>query len=95
MSYDGHFQINSILKKIVKHIRLIDSILSVMLFEKLLEQRDSFLNTLKHLNFQLMMDPSKKEIDDIEIMQKDVIQQLKKIEQKLAYIYRVNHIRLQ
>ncbi len=57
-----------------------------MLIEKLLEQRDSYLNTLKHLNFQLMMDPSKKEIDEIEIMQEDVIQQLKKIEQELAYI---------
>ncbi len=57
-----------------------------MLFEKLLEQRDSYLNTLKHLNFQLMVDPSKKELEDIEIMQEDVIQQLKKIEQELAYI---------
>jgi len=66
-----------------------------MLFEKLLEQRDFYLNTLKHLNFQLMMDPSKKELDDIEIMQGDTIEQLKKIEQELAYIYRVNHIRLQ
>ena len=42
-----------------------------------------------------MMDPSKKEIDEIEIMQEEVIQQLKKIEQELAYFYRVNHIRLQ
>jgi hypothetical protein len=69
--------------------------LSELIFEELLEQRDSYLNTLKHLNFQLMMDPSKKEIDDIEIMQEEVIQQLKKIEQELAYFYRVNHIRLQ
>jgi len=69
--------------------------LSELIFEELLEQRDSYLNTLKHLNFQLMMDPSKKEIDAIEIMQEETIQQLKKIEQELAYIYRVNHIRLQ
>ena len=69
--------------------------MSELIFEKLLEQRDSYLNTLKHLNFQLMMDPSKKEIDEIEIMQEEIIQQLKKIEQELAHIYRVNHIRLQ
>jgi len=55
-----------------------------MLFEKLLEQRNFYLNTLKHLNFQLMMDPSKKELDDIEIMQGETIEQLKKIEQELA-----------
>ncbi len=69
--------------------------MSELIFEELLEQRDSYLNTLKHLNFQLMMDPSKKEIDDIEIIQEETIQQLKKIEQELAYIHRVNHIRLQ
>ena len=69
--------------------------MSELIFEKLLEQRDSYLNTLKHLNFQLMMDSSKKEIDEIEIMQEEVIQQLKKIEQELAFLYRVNHIRLQ
>ena len=57
-----------------------------MLFEKLLEQRDVYLNILKHLNFQLMMDPSKKELEDIEIMQRETIDQLKKIEQELAYI---------
>ena len=69
--------------------------MSELIFEELLEQRDSYLNTLKHLNFQLMMDPSKKEIGEIEIMQEEIIQQLKKIEQELAHIYRVNHIRLQ
>jgi hypothetical protein len=58
-----------------------------MLLEKLLEQRDFYLNTLKHLNFQLMTDPSKKELDNIEIMQGETIEQLKKIEQELAYIY--------
>ncbi len=55
-------------------------------FEKLLEQRDFYLNTLKHLNFQLIMDPSKKELEDIEIMQAKIIGQLKKVEQELAFI---------
>jgi len=60
--------------------------LSEIFFEKLLEQRDFYLNTLKHLNFQLMMDPSKKELGDIEIMQTKTINQLKKVEQELAFI---------
>ncbi len=94
MSYEGHFYINTF-SKTDKQFYSMVALLSEILFEKLLEQRDFYLNTLKHLSFELMMDPSKKEIDEIEIMQEEIIQQLKKIEQELAYIYRVNHIRLQ
>ncbi len=54
-------------------------------FEKLLERRDFYLNTLKHLSFQ-MMDTSKNELADIEIMKKETIEQLKKVEQELASI---------
>ncbi len=57
-----------------------------ILFEKLLEQRDFYLNTLKHLSFQLVMEPSKNELADIEIMKTKTIEQLKKIEQELASI---------
>jgi len=57
-----------------------------MLFEKLLEQRDFYLNILKHLSFQLIVDPSKNELKDIEIMQTKTIDQLKKVEQELASI---------
>ena len=60
--------------------------LSEILFEKLLEQRDFYLNILKHLSFQLVMDPSKNELKDIEIMQTKTIDQLKKVEQELASI---------
>ena len=60
--------------------------LSEIFFEKLLEQRDFYLNTLKHLSFQLIMDPSKNELEDIEIMQTKTIDQLKKVEQELASI---------
>lgn len=60
--------------------------LSEILFEKLLEQRDFYLNTLKHLSFQLITDPSKKELEDIEIIQTKTIKQLKKVEQELAFI---------
>ncbi len=60
--------------------------LSEIFFEKLLEQRDFYLNTLKHLSFQLVMDPSKNELKDTEIMQTKTIKQLKKVEQELASI---------
>ncbi len=60
--------------------------LSEILFEKLLEQRDFYLNILKQLNFQLIMDPSKKEHEDIEIMQTKTIDQIKKVEQELAFL---------
>ena len=60
--------------------------LSEILFEELLERRDFYMNTLKHLNVQLIMDPSKNELDDIEIMQTKIIDHLKKVEQELASI---------
>ena len=60
--------------------------LSEIFFEKLLEQRDFYLNILKHLSFQLVIDPSKNEPEDIEIMQTKTIDQLKKVEQELASI---------
>ncbi len=60
--------------------------LSEILFEKLLEQRDFYLNILKQLSFQLVIDPSKNELKDIEIMQTKTIDQLKKVEQELASI---------
>ncbi len=69
--------------------------LSEILFEKLLEQRDFYLNTLKHLNFQLITDPSKKELEGIEIMQTKTIEQLRKVEQELAFLSSKNHINFQ
>ncbi len=60
--------------------------LSEIHFEKLLEQRDFYLNMLKHLNFQLITDPSEKELEDIEIMQTKTIDQIKKVEQELGFL---------
>ena len=65
--------------------------LSEILFEKLLEQRDFYLNILKQLNFQLIIDPSKKELEDIGIMQTKTIEQIKKVEQELAFLSSKNH----
>ena len=57
-----------------------------MIIEKLLEQRDWYLNTLKHLDFELVMDPTKNEIENIKNLQINTIDQLKKIEQEIAFL---------
>ena len=60
--------------------------MSEIIIEKLLEQRDFYLNTLKHLDFQLIDDPSKKEVEDIEKFKTTTIDQIKKIEQEISFI---------
>ncbi len=57
-----------------------------MIIEKLLEQRDFYLNTLKHLDFQLIDDPSKKEVEYIEKLKTTTIDQIKKVEQEISFI---------
>jgi hypothetical protein len=59
---------------------------SELILEKLLEQRDWHLNELKHLEFELVMEPTEKEIDDIKKLQINTIDQLKKIEQEIAFL---------
>ena len=59
---------------------------SEIIIEKLLEQRDSYLNMLKHLDFELVMDPTEKEIENIKKLQTSTIIQLKKIEQEIAFL---------
>ena len=60
--------------------------MSEIIVEKLFEQRDFYLNTLKHLDFQLIDDPSKKELETIEKLQTSTIEQLKKTEQEISFI---------
>ena len=57
-----------------------------IIIEKLLEQRDFYLNTLKHLDFELIMDPSDDEIKNIEKLQRTTIDEIKKIEQEIAFL---------
>ena len=57
-----------------------------IIIEKLLEQRDINLNMLKHLDFEMMMDPTEKEIEKIKNLQKNTIDEIKKIEQEIAYL---------
>ena len=60
--------------------------MSEIILEKLLEQRDFYLYTLKNLEFESFMDPSKKELEDIKKLQITTVEQLKKIEQEIAFI---------
>jgi len=60
--------------------------MSEIILEKLLEERDFYLNTLKHLDFQLVEELSQKEVENNKKLQKTTIEQLKKIEQELAFI---------
>ena len=60
--------------------------MSEILIEKLLEQRDFYLNTLKHLDFELLMNPTKIEIKKIQEVQNTTIDQLKKVEQEIAFL---------
>ena len=60
--------------------------MSEIILEKLLEQRDFYLNMLKHLDFQLVEETSKKEVENNKKLKPTTIEQIKKIEQELAFI---------
>lgn len=60
--------------------------MSDIIIEKLLEQRDFYLNTLKQLEFQLVMDPTENELKEIEKLQTTTVEQLKKVEQEIAHL---------
>ena len=79
LDFFEHFKIS----KILYFIKLVSS---EIIIEKLLEQRDGYLITLKHLDFELVMDPTKKEIENIKKLQTNTIDQLKKIEQEIAFL---------
>ncbi|MGY5144128.1 MAG: hypothetical protein ACW9XH_06565 [Candidatus Nitrosopumilus sp. bin_32a] len=68
---------------------------SEIIIEKLLEQRNLYLNTLKHLDFELVMDPSENDIKNIEKLQTITIDQIKKIEQEIAFLISKNSKKIQ
>ncbi|NQV39870.1 MAG: hypothetical protein HQ505_04940 [Nitrosopumilus sp.] len=59
---------------------------SEIIIEKLLEQRNFHLNTLKNLDFELVMEPSENDIKNIEKLQRITVDQIKKIEQEIAFL---------
>lgn len=56
-----------------------------ILIEQLLEQRDVYLNTFKQIDFQIISEPTEDELDGIKEFQNKIIDELKKVEQELAY----------
>ena len=58
--------------------------------EKLFEKRDSYLNILKHISFELMMEPTDKEIKQIKELEKNTINELDKIQQEISQIISKN-----
>ena len=63
--------------------------LSELIIEKLLEKRDGYLNVLKHLDFELATG----EDLDIKKIEKDktiTVEQIKKVEQEIAFLYSKN-----
>ena len=60
--------------------------MSEFIIEKLLEKRDSYLNILKHLSFELMMEPTDVEIKQIKELENNTINQLEKIRQEISQI---------
>jgi regulator of PEP synthase PpsR (kinase-PPPase family) len=63
--------------------------LSELIIEKLLEQRDTYLNMLKHLDFELAIDDGS-DIEKIEKLKIVTIDQIKKVEQEIAFLYSKN-----
>ena len=58
--------------------------------EKLFEKRDSYLNILKHLSFELMMETTDDEIKQIKELEKNTISELDKIQQDISQIMSKN-----
>ena len=58
--------------------------------EKLFEKRDSYLNILKHISIELMMEPTDEEIKQIKELEKNTINELDKIQQEISQIISKN-----
>ena len=63
--------------------------MSESIIEKLLEQRDTYLNMLKHLDFEIAIDDGS-DIEKIEKLKIVTIDQIKKVEQEIAFLYSKN-----
>ena len=70
-------------------------LLSEFVIEKLFETRDSYLNILKQVSFQLMMEPTDAEINQIKEIEKNTLANLEKIQQEISQILSKNPDSLQ
>jgi hypothetical protein len=64
--------------------------MSEFVIEKLFETRDSYLNILKQVSFQLMMDPTESEIKQFKEIEKNTLDNLNKIQQEISRILSKN-----
>ena len=64
--------------------------MSEFVIEKLYETRDSYLNILKQVSFQLMMDPNDDEIKQFKELEKNTLDNLNKIQQEISQILSKN-----
>ena len=64
--------------------------MSEFVIEKLYETRDSYLNILKQVSFQLMMDPTDDEIKQFKELEKNTLDNLDKIQQEISQILSKN-----
>lgn len=69
--------------------------LTEIIIEKLFEQRDFYLNTIKHLEFQLIMDPTDDEIKQNEQLKITTINEIKKVEDEIRLILSKNNLNTQ
>jgi hypothetical protein len=66
--------------------------MSEFVIEKLYETRDSYLNILKQISFQLMMDPTDDEIKQFKELEKNTLDNLNKLQQEISQILSKNQI---
>ena len=64
--------------------------MSEFVIEKLFETRDSYLNILKQVSFQLMMEPTDAEIKQFKEIEKNTFDNLEKIQQEISQILSKN-----
>ncbi len=63
--------------------------------EKLFEKRDSFLNILKHLSFELLIEPTEEEIKKINELEKNTLHELDLVQKEISDILSKNNNSIQ
>jgi hypothetical protein len=76
-------------------LNISEFLLSEFIIEKLFETRDSYLNILKQVSFQLMMEPTDAEIKQFKEIEKNTLDNLEKIQQEISQILSKNPDSLQ
>ncbi len=72
------------------YLNMSEFLLSEFVIEKLFETRDSYLNILKQVSFQLMMEPTDAEIKQFKEIEKNTLDNLEKIQQEISQILSKN-----